>query len=279
MAAQVDLSRVKCGGKVEEKLEEKGVVREKKKKKKRERSPCGEKLERLDKEVKRVKLHHQHQHQRHNSHAQQRGTLPQQQQPQHPPPQQQQQTNNSQPRHLGTKERPIFQTRTPSHQHHDHQGSKKALPWPPRKTPPAARTAAKSPGSSLLAPTPLFTFTPLTVAKAERKEKRTDKDAKLKAKKENAEANVKVPENNKKKKGNFGKRAGCSAACLHFLAGTVSTHTDALCSVVLHKLLSPLQFFTCNSLLRTKQNQKALLIPVRIAYDCKETQKQVQYKL
>ncbi|XP_072552258.1 LOW QUALITY PROTEIN: lysine-specific demethylase 9 [Salminus brasiliensis] len=256
MAAQVDLARVKCGGKVEEKISggaDKAAAREKKKKKKRERSPCGDRHERAETEAKRAKLHHhQHHHHHHHNrpheqHAQQRGALPQQshpppppppshhQQPPPPPPSpqqpppslQQQQQNHPQPRgHSGTKERPLAQPRTPSreHQHHHnnnnnsnnsnnhhpphqhHHGPKKAaaisaLPWPPRKTPPAAaRVAPKAPVSALTAP--LFTFTPLTVAKAEpreRKEKRVEKDGKLKVKKENAEANVKVPENKKKK--------------------------------------------------------------------------------
>ncbi|KAL7864282.1 hypothetical protein AOLI_G00157020 [Acnodon oligacanthus] len=229
MAAQVDLARVKCGGKVEEKSRDggdKAAVREKKKKKKRERSPCGDRHERSEKEAKRVKLHHQqnqqhHRHHHQQQHAEQRAALPQQQQQQqqqqhHPPPppqppppqqqqQQQQQQTDSQPRHFGTKERPLVQPRTPSGDHH-HHGPKKAaaaaLPWPPRKTPPAARVPPKAAVSALLQPAPLFTFTPLAVAKAEpreRKEKRTEKVAKIKAKKENAEANVKVPENKKKK--------------------------------------------------------------------------------
>uniref|UniRef100_A0A4W4E0P6 Round spermatid basic protein 1 n=1 Tax=Electrophorus electricus TaxID=8005 RepID=A0A4W4E0P6_ELEEL len=52
-------------------------------------------------------------------------------------------------------------------------------------------------------PAPLFTFTPLKVAKAKShnssKEKRVEKGAKLKPKKENAEANVKVADGKKKK--------------------------------------------------------------------------------
>ncbi|XP_066526530.1 lysine-specific demethylase 9 [Hoplias malabaricus] len=120
-----------------------------------------------------------------------------------PPPTQPPPLSNSQPRPLSSKPRP----RAPSAEHH-HQSPKKtaapsatAVSWPPRKTPPAARVTPKTPGSALLTPAPLFTFTPLTVAKTERKEKRGEKDAKLKAKKENAEANVptKVPQSKKKK--------------------------------------------------------------------------------
>lgn len=180
MAAQVDLLRVKVEEKSRDSFDK--ATKEKKKKKKRECSPSDDTRE---KEAKKIKLHnHQHHHQQH---AQQRA---------HPPHQQQ----NSQARNFSKEQAPVQHRH---HHHHHHHSSKKELPpgWPPRKVTPAAHVPQKT----VLPPSPLFTFTPLKVAKAEtpnNKPKHIEKDVKLKPKKENAEANVKVPEC-KKKKGNF----------------------------------------------------------------------------
>lgn len=178
MAAQVDLLRVKVEEKSRESFDK--AAKDKKKKKKRECSPSDDKRERPE---KKIKLHHQ-------QHAQQRA----------PPPHQQ---HNSQARNFSSKEQTPVQHR--HHHHHHNHGSKKDLPpgWPPRKVTPAAHVPQKT--SAVPPPSPLFTFTPLKVAKAKdpnNKPKHIEKDPKLKPKKENAEANVKVGEC-KKKKGNF----------------------------------------------------------------------------
>lgn len=184
MAAQVELLRVKVEEKSRESFDK--AIKDKKKKKKRECSPSDDKRERSEKEVKKIKLHH---HQHNLQHAQQRV---------HPPHQQQ----NSQARNLVGKEQAPVQHRL----NHNH-ATKKELPpgWAPRKVTPAAHVPQKTSVAAVLPPSPLFTFTPLKVAKAKdpnNKPKRVEKDAKLKPKKENAEANVKAGEC-KKKKGTF----------------------------------------------------------------------------
>ncbi len=123
----------------------------------------------------------------------------------HPPHQQQ----NSQARNFSKEQAPVQHRH---HNNHHNHSAKKELPpgWPPRKVTPAT---AHVPQKTVLPPSPLFTFTPLKVAKAETPNNKPkhiekdaklkpEKDAKLKPKKENAEANVKVGEC-KKKKGNF----------------------------------------------------------------------------
>ncbi|TRY87075.1 hypothetical protein DNTS_009161 [Danionella cerebrum] len=178
MAAQVDLLRVKVEEKSRDSFDK--ATKEKKKKKKRDCSPSDNKRERLEKEAKKIKLHHHH-----HQHDQQRT---------HPPHQQQ----NNQARNF-SKEQAPGQHRH-HHHHHHHSSSKKELPpdWPPRKVTPAAHVPQKT----VLPPSPLFTFTPLKVAKAKplnNKPKHIEKDAKLKPKKENSEVNVKVVESKKKK--------------------------------------------------------------------------------
>uniref|UniRef100_A0A8C1CWH5 Round spermatid basic protein 1 n=1 Tax=Cyprinus carpio carpio TaxID=630221 RepID=A0A8C1CWH5_CYPCA len=175
MAAQVDLLRVKVEEKSRDSFDK--ATKEKKKKKKRECSPSDDKRERAEKEAKKIKLQH-------HQHAQQQA---------HPPHQQQ----NSQARNFSKEQAPVQHRH---HQHHHLVSSKKELPpgWPPRKVTPAAHVPRKT----VLPPSPLFTFTPLKVAKAEtpnNKPKHIEKDAKLKPKKENAVANVKVGECKKKK--------------------------------------------------------------------------------
>ncbi|XP_052451009.1 lysine-specific demethylase 9 [Carassius gibelio] len=182
MAAQVDLLRVKVEEKSRDSFDK--ATKEKKKKKKRECSPSDDKRERAEKEAKKIKLHH-HQHHNQHQHAQQRA---------HPPHQQQ----NSQARDFSKEQAPVQHRHL---NHHHHHSSKKEVPpgWPPRKVTPAT---AHVPQKTVLPPSPLFTFTPLKVAKAEtpnNKPKHIEKDAKLKPKKENAEANVKVGECKKKK--------------------------------------------------------------------------------
>lgn len=182
MAAQVDLLRVKVEEKSRDSFDK--ATKEKKKKKKRECSPSDDKRERAEKVAKKIKLQH------HQQHAQQRA---------HPPHQQQ----NSQARNFSKEQAPVQHRH---HNNHHNHSAKKELTltpgWPPRKVTPAT---AHVPQKTVLPPSPLFTFTPLKVAKAEtpnNKPKHIEKDAKLKPKKENAEANVKVGEC-KKKKGNF----------------------------------------------------------------------------
>lgn len=180
MAAQVDLLHVKVEEKSRGSFDK--ATKEKKKKKKRGCSPSDDKRERVEKEAKKIKLHH------HQQHAQQRA---------HPPHQQQ----NNQARNFSKEQAPVQHRH--HNNHHNHIAKKEVPPgWPPRKVTPAA---AHVPQKTVLPPSPLFTFTPLKVAKAEtpnNKPKHIEKDAKLKPKKENAEANVKVGEC-KKKKGNF----------------------------------------------------------------------------
>ncbi|XP_030623838.1 lysine-specific demethylase 9 [Chanos chanos] len=181
MAAQVDLVRAK-EEKIRDNLDK--ISKEKKKKKKRECSPTAG--IRSEKEAKKIKLHH-HQH---HQHVQQRIHQPHQQQ------------QNSQPRNFGGSEQAPVQHRNHNHHHHS---SKKEVPldklWPPRKVTPALPQKTSVP--SVLPPTPLFTFTPLKVAKAksqnDKKEKHTEKDTKLKPKKENTEVNTKVGIIKKKK--------------------------------------------------------------------------------
>ncbi|KAM9445526.1 lysine-specific demethylase 9 [Clarias gariepinus] len=169
MAAQVDLVRVK----VEEKPVE-SASREKKKKKKREYSPYADKHPRPEKEAKKMKLHH-HEHQ----HAQQQ-RVPQQQQ------QQQKKKPTSHGINFSSKELAPVQQRN-HHNHHHGAVKKDAAVWAPQKATPLPHKPA---------PAPLFTFTPLKVAKAESRhsskpQKQPEKDARLKPKKENAEVNVK----------------------------------------------------------------------------------------
>ncbi|XP_055043686.2 lysine-specific demethylase 9 [Misgurnus anguillicaudatus] len=177
MAAQVDVLRVKVEEKSRDSFDK--ATKEKKKKKKRECSPSDSKRDRSEKEAKKIKLHH---HQHAPQHAQQRA---------HPPHQQ----HNSQARNFSNKEQAPVQ-----HRHHqNHNGSKKELPpgWPPRKVTPTAHVPQRTSVAAVLPPSPLFTFTPLKVAKAKpinNKPKHIEKDVKLKPKKENAEANVKVGE-------------------------------------------------------------------------------------
>ncbi|KAF7696160.1 lysine-specific demethylase 9 isoform X1 [Silurus meridionalis] len=171
MAAQVDLVRVK----VEEKPRD-GVEpgsKEKKRKKKREHSPCTEKHARPEKEAKKMKLHH-HQHQHQHHHAQQQ-RVPQQQQQQLP-------QKTSQGINFNNKDLAAVQHRS----HHHAPKKDAAVVWQPRKANPLPHKPA---------PAPLFTFTPLKVAKADhstKPQKHPEKDVKLKPKKENAGVNVKV---------------------------------------------------------------------------------------
>ncbi|XP_076840140.1 lysine-specific demethylase 9 [Brachyhypopomus gauderio] len=163
MAAQVDLVRVKVEEKIRDSLDK--ATKEKKKKKKREYSPSADKHQRPEKEAKKLKLHHQQQ-----QHAQ-------------PRPQQ------------------MFSSKEQAPLQHLHPGPKKgvALVWPPRKGPQVPPNKAVG---SVVPPAPLFTFTPLKVAKAKNRgteEKRLEKETKLQPKKENAEANVKVAECKRKK--------------------------------------------------------------------------------
>ncbi|KAK2825052.1 hypothetical protein Q7C36_018979 [Tachysurus vachellii] len=168
MAAQVDSVRVK----VEEKPKD-GL--EKKKKKKREHSPCTEKQPRPEKEAKKIKLHHQQQ--QHHHVEQQRAA---------------QQKKTSQGIKLSSTEQHRNHHNN-HHQHHQQQqqhGANKDAVWTPRKAAPLPHKPAPSPA-------PLFTFTPLKVAKAESRHstkphKHPEKDVKLKPKKENAGVNVRV---------------------------------------------------------------------------------------
>ncbi|XP_062871586.1 lysine-specific demethylase 9 [Trichomycterus rosablanca] len=188
MAAQVDLPRVI---KVEEKPRDgitiDAISREKKKKKKREHS-LTERHSRVEKEAKKIKLHnHQQQHQHKQHHAQQ--------QPLHQQQPQQQQQKSSPLKNLSSKEQAPVQHRRHHHHNHHNQNPLKKEPgaqvWTPRKAAPAP-----------LPPAPLFTFTPIRVAKPENhhnKQKHPDKDPKLKPKKENTEVNVKITDCKKKK--------------------------------------------------------------------------------
>ncbi|XP_051946730.1 lysine-specific demethylase 9-like [Xyrauchen texanus] len=180
MAAQVDLLHVKVDEKSSDSFDQ--ATKEKKKKKKRECSPSDDKRQRSEKEAKKIKLHH-HQHVQQRVH-----------------PQQQQQ--NIQARNFNSKEQAPVPHR--HHHHHNIHSSKKELPpgWPLRKVPPVAHVPQKTSLPAVLPPSPLFTFTPLKIAKAKplnNKPKHIEKDVKLKPKKENTEANVKVGESKKKK--------------------------------------------------------------------------------
>lgn len=181
MAAQVDLVRVKVEEKPRDSVE--AACKEKKKKKKREHSPCTEKHPRPEKEAKKMKLHHQQHQPHHHQHVQQQRVS------------QQQQKKTSHGINFNSKESTPVQHRNHHHDNnHHHHGPKKDAPvvWPPRKATPLPHKPAPAP-----APAPLFTFTPLKVAKAESRhstklQKHPENDVKLKAKKENAEVNVKV---------------------------------------------------------------------------------------
>ncbi|TSL61245.1 Round spermatid basic protein 1 [Bagarius yarrelli] len=184
MAAQVELVRVKVEEKTRDGLEKES--KEKRKKKKREHSPCSDKQSRTEKEAKKIKLHQQHHVQ------QQRGPPPP---PHHHHHQQQQQQTTSPGIKFSSKELTPGQPRN----HHHHNGHKKdtAVIWPPRK-------ASALPRKPAPVPAPLFTFTPLKVAKAEslhstKPQTHPEKDVRLKPTKENAEVNVKV--DCKKRKG------------------------------------------------------------------------------
>ncbi|XP_043984620.1 lysine-specific demethylase 9 [Gambusia affinis] len=184
MAAQVDLVRVKVN---DERIRDNydTFIKEKKKKKKRDLSPSADKRERFEKEVKKVKLHHHHHHHNHQQqHAENRSHQPHQLQ-QNPKAQ-----NFSPDKHVLHIHHHHY-----LHGHHHHaltNGTKKspqpAFPAQKRAVPPQ--------------PPALFTFTPLKVVKAqpqELKDKHREKEHKLKLKKENSEANVKLPELKKKK--------------------------------------------------------------------------------
>uniref|UniRef100_A0A096LSM2 Round spermatid basic protein 1 n=1 Tax=Poecilia formosa TaxID=48698 RepID=A0A096LSM2_POEFO len=127
-------------------------------------SPTADKREIFEKEAKKVKLHHHH-HNYQQQHAENRSHQPHQLQ-QNPQTQ-----NFSTDKHNGTK-----------------KSLQPAFPAQKRAVPPQ--------------PPALFTFTPLKVVKAqpqELKDKHREKEHKLKLKKENSEANVKLPELKKKK--------------------------------------------------------------------------------
>lgn len=189
MAAELDLLRAKVAEeKVRDSLERLIKERKKKKKKKREPSPSVDKRDKCEKEAKKLKLNHHH-----HQHAEPRS---------HQPHQLQQKTHNF--KHVLHNHH--------EHQHHSHglsNGTKKS-PQPVVPSTAAPRKAAQQPQKkrALAAeplPPALFTFTPLTVVKAKPldvKEKNRENDVKLKPRKENAEANVKHPEQ-KKKTGEF----------------------------------------------------------------------------
>ncbi|XP_051961167.1 lysine-specific demethylase 9-like [Xyrauchen texanus] len=182
MAAQVDLLRVKVEEKSRDSFDK--ATKEKKKKKKRECSPSDDKRVRSEKEAKKIKLHH-------HQHAQQRVL----------PPNQQQNRQACNFSSISKEQAPVHHRH---HHNHHHYSSNKELPpgWPPTKVAPAAHVPQKTSVPVVLPPSPLFTFTPLKVAKAKplnNKPKHIEKDVKLKPKKENAEVNVKVGEFKKKK--------------------------------------------------------------------------------
>ncbi|XP_014823355.1 PREDICTED: round spermatid basic protein 1-like [Poecilia mexicana] len=181
MAAQVDLLRAKVN---DERIRDSydRFIKEKKKKKKRDLSPTADKRERFEKEAKKVKLHHHHNHQQ--QHAENRSHQPHQLQ------------QNPKTQNFSTDKHVLhIHHHHHHHGHHHHgltNGTKKSLqpafPAQKRAVPPQ--------------PPALFTFTPLKVVKAqpqELKDKHREKEHKLKLKKENSEANVKLPELKKKK--------------------------------------------------------------------------------
>lgn len=192
MATQVDLVRVKVENKIKENLERDGKEK-KKKKKKREHSPFVDK-HRSEKEVKKAKLHHYN----HNQHGLSR--------PQHPDtqPQLQRQTH-TQPRTFTKEQVPVQHRHHHHNNHHHHHEIKRegSVVWP-KMTPTKLQ---KPPAPTVLPSAPLFTFTPLKVAKAKtltsNKEKHNGSDCKLKLKNENTDAYMKIDMFKKKKKGNF----------------------------------------------------------------------------
>lgn len=180
MAAQVDLLRAKVN---DERIRDSydRFIKEKKKKK-RDFSPSADKIERCEKEAKKVKHHHHHLNHQQQQHAENRSHQPHQLQ-RNPKAQ-----NFSPDKHV-------------LHMHHHHNGHhQQALINGTKKSLQPAFPAQKR--AVTHQPPALFTFTPLKVVKAqpqELKDKRREKEHKLKLKKENSEANVKHPELNKKK--------------------------------------------------------------------------------
>ncbi|XP_076133359.1 lysine-specific demethylase 9 isoform X2 [Alosa pseudoharengus] len=193
MATQVDLVRVKVENKIKESLERQGKDK-KKKKKKREYSPSDDKHQRSEKEVKKAKLHH-YNHQQHGlSRLQHPDTQPQLQRQTH-----------TQPRTFIKEQVPV-QHRQHHHNndnhHHHHHGIQRdgAMVWP-KITPTKLQ---KPPAPTVLPSPPLFTFTPLKVAKAKsltsNKEKQSESQIKVKPKNENTDGNMKIEMCKKKKK-------------------------------------------------------------------------------
>ncbi|XP_062396886.1 lysine-specific demethylase 9 isoform X2 [Sardina pilchardus] len=195
MATQVDLVRVKVENKIKESLERQSKEK-KKKKKKREYSPSDDKHQRSEKEVKKAKLHH-HNHQQHGlSRLQHPDTQPQLQRQTH-----------TQPRTFTKEQVPVqhrkhHHNNDNHHHHHHHHGIQRdgAIVWP-KMTPTKLQ---KPPAPAVLPPQPLFTFTPLKVAKAKsltsNKERQSESQIKLKPKNENTDANRKIEMCKKKKK-------------------------------------------------------------------------------
>ncbi|KAL2104354.1 hypothetical protein ACEWY4_001222 [Coilia grayii] len=187
MATQMDLLRVKVENKTE-RIERHG--KQKKKKKKREHSPSVDKHQRPAKEVKKAKPHHCNQH----------GLS----RPQPPDPQQQlQRESHTQPRTFTKEQVPVQHSHHHNNNHHDHHhGVKRERAVVcPTVTPTKLK---KLPAPTVLPAAPLFTFTPLKVAKAKtltsNKEKHSESDPKLKPKNENTDANIKTEMCKRKKK-------------------------------------------------------------------------------
>lgn len=199
MATQVDLVRVKVENKIKESLERDGKEK-KKKKKKREHSPSVGKY-RSEKEVKKAKLHH-YNHQHGLSRSQHPDTQPQLQRQTH-----------TQPRTFTKEQVPVQQRHHHHNNHHHHHEIKRegSVVWS-KMTPTKLQ---KPPAPTVMPSAPLFTFTPLKVAKAKsltsNKEKHNGSDFKLKPKNENTDAHIKTDMLKKKKKGIF------SACSLHIL--------------------------------------------------------------
>uniref|UniRef100_A0A672GT91 Lysine-specific demethylase 9-like n=1 Tax=Salarias fasciatus TaxID=181472 RepID=A0A672GT91_SALFA len=192
MAAQVDLLCAKVEDKNTARDRFDRCIKEKKKKKRRELSPSADKRVKSEKDAKKVKLHHHHLH--HHHHNQQHAEL------RIPPPHQLQQNPKA---HNFSSEKHVLLV----HHHNGNlsNGTKKnlqaAFPLPAARR-KAPEQPQKKPPVVSQPPALLAAVTPLKVVKAkdkEFKEKRRDKDIKLKVKKENTEANVKHAELKKKK--------------------------------------------------------------------------------
>uniref|UniRef100_A0A1A8J5T3 Round spermatid basic protein 1 n=1 Tax=Nothobranchius kuhntae TaxID=321403 RepID=A0A1A8J5T3_NOTKU len=173
MAAQVDLFRAKVK---DERVRDSFDRFIKERKNKRQLSPPDVKRERCE---KKVKLHHHHQQQQH---AEPRTHQPHQLQ------------QNPKTHHFSADKQHALHL----HHHHHHRPHSHGLTNCTKKSlqpgfPPPNRAAPPQPPA-------LFTFTPLKVVKArpqEPKDKPRDKEPKLRLKKENSEANVKHPLQNK----------------------------------------------------------------------------------